>query len=31
VADSAITAGVVLMLADQFGLSDRFARAEKQA
>ena len=31
VADSAITACVVLMLADQFGLSHRFARAEKQA
>lgn len=31
VADSAITAGVVLMLADQFGLSARFARTEKQA
>ncbi|MBU0602195.1 MAG: lipoprotein signal peptidase [Gammaproteobacteria bacterium] len=31
VADSAITAGVVLMLADQFGLAARGARAEKEA
>lgn len=31
VADSAITAGVVLMLADQFGLAARTARAETES
>lgn len=31
VADSAITLGVVLMLADQLGLTSRNTRAEKEA